>query len=370
MLTEDESTLQPESTFTVISYVFDTGASTTLDGETISTSLIDSSPSNLKILGFHGSQKIKALQSGKLLGYPVGSNMTEPFKIMTNTVPGINQPLLSFTDFYENQGYGCIFESPPAFSGLFRREGDGTMIDKVPLYYNRDSKQWKLDIVIHSEFDRAREFGKSIEAELALNNCYSYALADTISIDNKASTICMVLLAMNTDVRIADGSEDSIFLISRESMPEFCLNVQCLKNESRFFDISDDELANLLTVTLSQCDALRHQIVDQYAENFASDSPITTMIKAFQSQQSTLMEAGPDIEPEPQPSTLSLHESGEDNELQQLLLSDKHPDDVSPWSLKHALFKNMTKKQLHDHSGHWGFMPGCIHCMQVQKSMT
>ena len=243
MLTEDESTLQPESTFTVISYVFDTGASTTLDGETISTSLIDSSPSNLKILGFHGSQKIKALQSGKLLGYPVGSNMTEPFKIMTNTVPGINQPLLSFTDFYENQGYGCIFENPPAFSGLFRREGDGTMIDKVALYYNRDSKQWKLDVVIHSEFDRARQYhnGKSMEQERSKNNSHTRAMANAISVDNRASTVCMVMLAMNRDVLIADGNEHSIFVIFKENMPDFCLNVQCLSDDSRFFDVSDNE---------------------------------------------------------------------------------------------------------------------------------
>eukprot|EP01050_Picozoa_sp_SAG11_P005305 SAG11_NODE_367_length_10114_cov_16.930904_9_plen_237_part_00 len=228
MLTEKESNIQPESTLTVISYVFDTGASTTLNGERISNSLINPAPSTLKILGFHGSRKINATQSGTLLGYLVGSNVTEPFTIMTTTVPGINQPLLSFTDFYENRGYGCVFERPPAFSGLFRREGDGTMTDKIPLYYNRDSKQWKLDVVIHSEFDRARQYGKSMEQERSKNNSNTRAMANAISVDNRASTVCMVMLAMNRDVLIADGNEHSIFVIFKENMPDFCLNVQCL----------------------------------------------------------------------------------------------------------------------------------------------
>eukprot|EP01050_Picozoa_sp_SAG11_P012961 SAG11_NODE_1480_length_4835_cov_3.840794_1_plen_104_part_00 len=98
MLTEKESKL----------CLSDTGASTTLDGELISNSLINPAPSNLKILGFHGSKKINAMQSGMLLGYPVGSNVTKPFTIMTTTVHGINQPLLSFTDFDENRGRAVV----------------------------------------------------------------------------------------------------------------------------------------------------------------------------------------------------------------------------------------------------------------------
>ena len=46
------------------------------------------------------------------------------------------------------------------------------------------------------------------------------------------------------------------------------------------------------------------------------------------------------------------------------------PDDRNPNSLKVGKFKSMNLKQLHEALGHFGYLRGCIICLQVKKSLN
>ena len=117
-------------------------------------------PSRLETSGYHGSHTQKGKLAGTLSGCPVGSAMTTPFTFGTDTLDGLNDPLFSFTEMYEQQGFSLCLAQPGNWSGLYRiGAARGKWVDKIPLLYSWRTHQWILEIVI-GEHTQATRFAK------------------------------------------------------------------------------------------------------------------------------------------------------------------------------------------------------------------
>ena len=118
-------------------YVFDTGATHVLSSPSVHEALKTAHPSRLEITGSHGSQTQFGKLAGTLFGCPFGSAMTTPFTFGTDTLDGLNDPLFSFTDMYEQQGFCLSPAQPGNWSGLYRIDpASDKWIDKTPLIYS------------------------------------------------------------------------------------------------------------------------------------------------------------------------------------------------------------------------------------------
>ena len=120
----------------IVKFVFDTGCSTTLTMPDVHNMLINQRDSRLSISLAHGKTSVSAAKHGQLISYPIGADaaISQPLKIAVDTVPGLNQSLLSFSEFYEVMGYNVHLAQPydhvqgsnsnHNFSGMYRRQPD------------------------------------------------------------------------------------------------------------------------------------------------------------------------------------------------------------------------------------------------------
>ena len=81
----------------IVKFVFDTGCSTTLTMPDVHNMLINQRDSRLSISLAHGKTSVSAAKHGQLISYPIGADaaISQPLKIAVDTVPGLNQSLLS-----------------------------------------------------------------------------------------------------------------------------------------------------------------------------------------------------------------------------------------------------------------------------------
>ena len=246
-------------------YVFDTGATHVLSSTSVHEALKTAHPSRLEITGYHGTQTQFGKLAGTLSGCPVGSTMTTPFTFGTDTLDGLNDPLFSFTEMYEQRGFSLCLAQPGNWSGLYRTDAvSGQQIDKIPLTYCWNTHQWILEIIIGQQ-QQASRFAKLVYERRKCNTKLAREL-------NRA------------------------YSIPRD----------------------DIELVSAITSALAMP-----------AANHSQDS-----------EKHTWVGSSPD------------------------------PDDCNTHALKTGRFKSMTHKQLHETLGHFGYLPGCVICMQVKKNLN
>ena len=97
----------------IVKFVFDTGCSTTLTLSDVKNYLLNPKPSRMAIMLAHGDENVPAELQGQLISYAVGSDAatSQPLALAVDTVPGLNESLLSFTQFYEKMGYNLHVRS-------------------------------------------------------------------------------------------------------------------------------------------------------------------------------------------------------------------------------------------------------------------
>ena len=90
-----------------MTFVLDTGCSTTLSSTAIHRVLQDTSASTLRIRGFKGSQREPGLQHGQAFMYAMSADPSQPgapVMFSVDTVKSINHNLYSITEAFEQQG--------------------------------------------------------------------------------------------------------------------------------------------------------------------------------------------------------------------------------------------------------------------------
>ena len=269
----------------IVKFVFDTGCSTTLTMPDVHNMLINQRDSRLSISLAHGKTSVSAAKHGQLISYPIGADaaISQPLKIAVDTVPGLNQSLLSFSEFYEVMGYNVHLAQPydhvqgsnsnHNFSGMYRRQPDtGDWIDKIPFIYDSVNHQWIVELVISKDGKQAKSLGDILTSRRFRNNKYSRKMSKAMSVS-----------------------------------------------------VTDVPTVHALLATLT-------------ATAFIGDGQLVV----FDEQQ--IAESDPSA-------------------FQDLDLS-------SPYSVKSGRFRTMTKREIHEALGHFGYLEGCLFCLQVKKSLN
>ena len=147
-----------------MTFVLDTGCSTTLSSTTIHPVLQDSTTSTIKIGGFKGSQREPGLRHGYAYMYALPTDPNKPgtpVMFSVDTVKSINHNLFSITEAFEQQGFDVHLQHQ-GFSGLIKIDENGNETH-IPAHYDWDNHQWLLHVAIAADYDTARTAG--IEAE-------------------------------------------------------------------------------------------------------------------------------------------------------------------------------------------------------------
>ena len=283
-LREQQESRQDNTDFEVLSrtcrlitFIFDTGASTTIVDVDLNKYLSNVSRSNVSISGFHGSTSVDGDKYGTLHCFPLSDTEQLPIKITCDTAPGVNQPLCSFTKFYETLDYNLqIVQHDDRFPdnhnlnfvGMYKRDHDNPDIwtDKIPFTYDSAKSQWILELAVGVNDTDAKKFG-AVVSRIRDRRMTPFASAHFIDADCQS--------------------------ISFDDIPL----VQALL------------------------------------------APVNTRISELEALMSTA-DTADDI------------------------------DEGDPRSLNLGKFASMSAKQLHEFLGHYGHLPGCLHCMQVKKSLN
>ena len=123
----------------------------------------------------------------------VGSDaaVSVPLSVGVDTVPGLNESLLSFTTFYERLGYNLHLAQPGQvtaddrhnFSGMYRLQPDtGEWVDRIPFTYDPIEHQWIVEMVISKDGAKAKLLGDILTQRKGRNNKYTRKLSDALSI--------------------------------------------------------------------------------------------------------------------------------------------------------------------------------------------
>ena len=181
--------------------------------------LINQRDSRLSISLAHGKTSVSAAKHGQLISYPIGADaaISQPLKIAVDTVPGLNQSLLSFSEFYEVMGYNVHLAQPydhvqgsnsnHNFSGMYRRQPDtGDWIDKIPFIYDSVNHQWIVELVISKDGKQAKSLGDILTSRRFRNNKYSRKMSKAMSVSvTDVPTVHALLATLTATALIGDG---------------------------------------------------------------------------------------------------------------------------------------------------------------------
>ena len=151
-----------------MTFVLDTGCSTTLCSSAIHRVLQKSTTSTIKIRGFKGSQREPGLRHGYAYMYAMSTDLEKPgtpVMFSVDTVKQINHNLYSITEAFEQQGFDVHLRHH-GFSGLIKTEANGNE-SRIPAHYDWDNHQWLLHVAIASNYDTARTAGMDAERQIA-----------------------------------------------------------------------------------------------------------------------------------------------------------------------------------------------------------
>lgn len=262
----------------IVKFVFDTGCSTTLTLTDVKNYLLNPKQSRLAILLAHGDANVPAEAHGQLIAYAIGSDaaVSQPLALAVDTVPGLNESLLSFTQFYEKMGYnlhlgqpGESLSSKYTFSGMYRLKPDtGEWIDRIPFVYDPISHQWIVEMVVSKDGKKAKLLGDILTLRKYRDNKYSRKLSKARAIAAEhIETVHVLLTQMSKD--------DAVIVFDEK-----------VTSPTGF---------------------------DQYADD---------------------------------------------------------TDEATPFGITAGKFRTMSRQELHVALGHFGYLEGCIYCLQVKKNLT
>ena len=124
---EDLEYFDLQGTCSLVSFIFDTGASISISDVSLNKFLHNDTRSTVSISGFHGDGTVHGDLHGSLNCFPVLSKCeadlrksgmvyaNKSIEVEVDTASGVNNPLLSFTKFFESMGYNLqIVQQLPA----------------------------------------------------------------------------------------------------------------------------------------------------------------------------------------------------------------------------------------------------------------
>ena len=132
-----------------MTFVLDTGCSTTLCSTEVHRVLSDIQPSTIRIRGFTGSQREPGLKHGQAYMYALSADLSQPGTpviFSVDTVKSINHNLYSITEAFEQQGFDIRLQHQ-GFSGLIKRDKNGNEM-RIPAHYDWDTHQWLIHAVV------------------------------------------------------------------------------------------------------------------------------------------------------------------------------------------------------------------------------
>ena len=151
-----------------MTFVLDTGCSTTLSSTTIHPVLQDSTTSTIKIRGFKGQQREPGMKHGYAYMYALSTDPKQPgtpVMFSVDTVKSINHNLYSITEAFEQQGFDVHLQHR-GFSGLIKTDARGNE-SRIPAHYDWDNHQWLLHVAVAANYDTARKAGIDAERQIA-----------------------------------------------------------------------------------------------------------------------------------------------------------------------------------------------------------
>jgi len=215
-----------------MTFVLDTGCSTTLSSTEIHRVLNDMQPSTIRIRGFKGTQREPGLKHGRAYMYALSADPKQPgtpVAFSVDTVKSINHNLYSITEAFETQGFDVHLQHN-GFSGLIKTDENGNE-QRIPAHYDWDSHQWLIHAAIAADYNTVRNAGLEAEQRIAESiDCNSteaqesvyLALPDQISVivdrrgvvtmrddDHITSIDVDALITLVEALNAADDSEDS-----------------------------------------------------------------------------------------------------------------------------------------------------------------
>ena len=156
-----------------MTFVLDTGCSTTLSSNAIHRVLQDSTKSTIKIRGFKGAHREPGLRHGHAYMYALSTDLNKPgtpVMFSVDTVQSINHNLYSITEAFEQQGFDVHLQHH-GFSGLVKVDDYGNE-SRIPAHYDWDNHQWLLHVAVASNYDVAQTAGIEAERQIAKHiNC-------------------------------------------------------------------------------------------------------------------------------------------------------------------------------------------------------
>ena len=321
---EDLEYFDLQGTCSLVSFIFDTGASISISDVSLNKFLHNDTRSTVSISGFHGDGTVHGDLHGSLNCFPVLSKCeadlrksgmvyaNKSIEVEVDTASGVNNPLLSFTKFFESMGYNLqIVQQLPDvdpmhnlnFCGMYRRDPDDPSVwsDKIPFRYDWRRHQWTVEFAVAQSAAHAKRFATIVSARRLRDNASAKMLSDCASVPHQHLSLVQSLF---TAPVLVNSNAPKV-------SPELELKLSKLMAETKV-------LADGYTPTPSDIDSLRKKIAELQ-------------------------------------STVDL----DDCEL----------EDGDLRSLNIGKFARATQKQLHEMLGHYGKCRGCIHCMQIKKSL-
>eukprot|EP01052_Picozoa_sp_SAG31_P018297 SAG31_NODE_1291_length_8975_cov_26.197274_9_plen_286_part_00 len=126
-----------------------------------------------------GSTPVPGDRQGTLHGYVLGKCGVKGTGITfdTDTIPSLNQDLMSMTQWYKIRKYNLILQHD-GFSGLYKKDRDtGEMTDCIPVHFDRTRNQWIFYTIIAADYDTAKRAGRIMENQRKCNSTYSEKLS-------------------------------------------------------------------------------------------------------------------------------------------------------------------------------------------------
>lgn len=238
-----------------MTFVLDTGCSTTLCSTEVHRVLSDIQPSTIRIRGFTGSQREPGLKHGQAYMYALSADLSQPGTpviFSVDTVKSINHNLYSITEAFEQQGFDIRLQHQ-GFSGLIKRDKNGNEM-RIPAHYDWDTHQWLIHAVVAADYDTAHTAGTEAEQQMAeFIDCNSTSAHETayltlpqqlsVIVDRRGVVVMRnddhitsididALIALVEALDAATDSEDqnkSLELVA-ESISKFDTTAGCSKN--------------------------------------------------------------------------------------------------------------------------------------------
>ena len=370
---ELEQTIFKAQGIKYITFVLDSGCSSTLCGTDVHSLMLGSQPSQLRIRGFNGEQRVPGVKHGSLHMYAISADRSfagSPVEFEVDTVNGLNHHLFSMTEAFEKQGFDLHLVHS-GFSGLSKIGDDGMEI-RIPVHHDPDSHQWVIHMLVAEDAAAVTRAGHSAEQELwdhIDSSAYQTDACDTDSLrelqEARVKELFIDGCCIEQDRRGFPGSTELGKLRSTAKASWDALDDDCKADLFDGFVPSETatDSTHLLQPTFFSQEAAVAEIISlggvigvrdgDYLETIDVD----TMVTAFGALADAL-DSFDDHSDKPVVSADELVQAIQDSEYA-----------IGNSRASHARERKMSSLEYHKTRGHIGYHEGCDTCRSLKANL-